>query len=119
MKRLLITAAVCLGLAAPFQAHALALAAEEFKASRLMACAMAQQALGQLTDEEYGEQALNVLDGFESAERDNIIAKALGYYDGLMFAIKEGDSRAHDLRLRDFLASGTCSGEFRRVTVSL
>lgn len=119
MKRFVASAVVCLALAAPFQASALSLAAGEFKASRLMACAMAEQALGQLTEEEYGERALNVLDGFETAERDNIIAKAIGYYDGLMFSIEESDSRAQDLRLRDFLASGTCSGDFRRVTVSL
>ena len=119
MKRLLLIASAVLAITAPFKASALSLAAEEFKASRLMACAMAQQALGQLSEEEYGEQALNVLDGFEAEERNNIIAKALGYYDGLMFAIEEGDRSAHDLRLRDFISSSSCSGEFRRVTVSL
>ena len=119
MKRFLLTACTVFAFAVPFEASALALAAEEFKASRLMACAMAQQALGQLSEQEYGEQALDVLDGFEAKERDTIIAKAVGYYDGLMFSIDEGDRRAHDLRLRDFVSSSSCSGEFRRVTVSL
>jgi len=119
MKHLLLAAGAVVALTAPFKATALALDAEEFKASRLMACTMAQQALGQLTEEEYGEQALNVLDGFEAGERDNIIAKALGYYDGLMFSIDEGDRSAHDLRLRDFVSSNSCSGEFRSVSVSL
>ncbi len=119
MQRFLLIATTALVLAGPSPAGALSLAADEFKASRLMACAMAQEALGQLSEKEYGEQALNLLDGFEDAERDAIIAKAIGYYDGLMFAIDEGDTTAHNLRLRDFVASGTCSGDYRRMTVSL
>ncbi|NND68345.1 MAG: hypothetical protein HKN19_12230 [Halioglobus sp.] len=119
MKHLLITTTTVLALGLSVQVNALSLAAQEFKASRLMACAMAQEALGQLSEDEYGEQALNVLDGFEDSERNNIIAKAIGYYDGLMFSIDESDRGAHDLRLRDFVASGTCSGDARRMTVSL
>ncbi len=119
MKRVIVTAATIVSLTVSLQVGALSLAAQEFKASRLMACAMAQQALGQLSEEEYGAQALSVLDGFEDQERDNIIAKAIGYYDGLMFAIDESDRRAHDLRLRDFVASGSCSSDARRFTVSL
>lgn len=110
---------IALALAASGPAVALSLAPEEFTASRQMACVMAQQSLGQLTEQEYGERANTVLDGFDGAERDNIIAKALGYYDGLMFAIPEDDQQGLDLRLESFVSSSTCSGSFRAVTVSL
>lgn len=101
------------------QASPLALAPEEFAASRQMACVLAQQSLGQLSEDEYGARANTVLDSFDEDERSNILAKALGYYDGLMFQIAEDDAAAVDLRLETFVSSGACDSDFRSVTVSL
>jgi hypothetical protein len=99
--------------------YALSLAPEEFAASRQMACVLARQSLGQLSEDEYGALTHTVLDGFDDAERDTILSKALGFYDGLMFEVEGGDAAAIDLRLEDFLASNTCNSSYRRVTVSL
>lgn len=101
------------------QTSALSLAPEEFAASRQMACVLAMQSLGQLSEEEYGARTHSVLDGFDEDEQGNILAKAVGYYDGLMFQIADDDTASVYLRLETFVDSGTCSGGFRSVTVSL
>jgi hypothetical protein len=93
------------------QASALSLAPEEFQASRKLACVLAEQSLGHLNEEEYGERTHTVLDGFNESERDNILAKALGYYDGLMFSIRPDDAQQVVARLENFVASESCAGE--------
>jgi len=102
-------------LAAP-PALALSMAPEEFMASRHLACVLAQQSLGQLSEEEYGQRTHALLEDFDQAERNQVLAKALGYYDGLMFEIPDRDPTAVEMRLRDFVASPTCDADFRRVT---
>ncbi len=106
-------------LAYAMQSPALSLAPEEFKASRQMACVLAQQELGQLSEDEYGERAHTVLDGFDEAERDNILAQAVGYYGGLMFSKGGDDSEQVSVKLEDFVSSSTCSRDYRKVTLSL
>ena len=101
------------------QSAALSLAPEEFKASRQMACMLAQQELGQLSTDEYGKRAHTLLDGFEAAERDNILAQAVGYYGGLMFSETADNTKQVTVRLEDFVASSTCSSDYRKVTLSL
>lgn len=99
---------------------ALSLAPEEFKASRDMACVLAQQELGMLGEDEYGSKTHSVLEGFDESERDTIVAKALGYYDGLMFAIADDDDAdAVARRLEEFVASSTCSSNYQKVTIQL
>ena len=98
---------------------ALALAPEEFKASRQLACILAQQSLGQLSEDEYGEMTHNLLDEFGESERDTILAKALGYYDGLMFSVESGDAVKVNHRLEDFVNSQTCERDYRKVTYTL
>ncbi|MEE4145648.1 MAG: hypothetical protein V2I26_12660 [Halieaceae bacterium] len=90
------------------QAAALSLAPEEFQASRQLACVLAEQSLGYLDERQYGEKAHTVLDGFDEAERDNILAKALGYHDGLMFSIEPDDAEQVSERLETFVASASC-----------
>ena len=87
------------------QAQALSLDVEEFQASRQLACVLAEQSLGYLSEEEYGARTHTVLDGFDDSERDNILSKALGYYDGLMFAI---EPEQVNQRLETFVASASC-----------
>jgi len=106
-------------LACTMHATALSLAPEEFDASRKLACVLAQQSLGQLTDEEYGEKAHTLLDGFDESERDNILAQAVGYYGGLMFSTKENDSQATTLKLKDFVSSSNCVAGYSKVTLQL
>lgn len=101
-------------------AQALSLAPEEFAASRQMACVLAAQTLGQLSEKEYGARTHTVLDGFDEVERDNILAKALGYMDGLMFALDDNNSDQVNGRLEDFVQSSTCEQDsYYRATVSL
>ncbi len=105
-----------------YAAHssALSLAPEEFKASRQMACVLAQQSLGKLSEDEYGKKAHTVLDGFDEAERTNILAQAVGYYGGLLFSNAEETAAKSTLRLEDFVASSACSSnDYRKVSISL
>lgn len=106
-------------LACATQAGALSFAPEEFQASRKLACVLAQQSLGQLTQDEYGEKTHTLLDGFDEAERDNILAQAVGYYGGLMFSTAEEDRELATLKLEDFLTSSTCVEGYNKVTLRL
>ncbi len=119
LRRLLKPLVLLAGGVASMNSSALALAPEEFTASRQLACILAQQSLGQLSEDEYGEMTHNLLDEFEESERDAILAKALGYYDGLMFSIDGGDSVQVDHRLADFVNSQTCAHGYREVTLTL
>jgi len=101
------------------QALALSLDTEEFETSRKMACVLAQQSLGQLTEDEYGEMTHSLLDGFDEVERDNILAQAVGYYGGLTFSAQDAGPEQVHLKLEDFIASTTCSTGFRPVTLQL
>jgi len=120
MKTLIRFCAFPLFAAYAIQSPALSLAPEEFNASRKMACVLAQQELGQLSEDEYGERTHTVLDGFDEAERDNILAQAIGYYGGLLFSKTADDAEEKAaLRLEQFVSSSTCSDDFRAVTLSL
>lgn len=101
------------------QSASLSLAPEEFAASRKLACVLAQQSLGQLSEEEYGNRAHTLLDGFDDEERDNVLAQAVGYYGGLMFSTGDADSKQMTLRLKDFVASSTCTEGYSEVTLKL
>jgi len=102
------------------QASSLSLAPEEFSASRELACVLAEQSLGYQHEKEYGARTHTVLDGFGEGERDNILAKALGYVDGLMFAVDDSDAEQVSDRLRTFVQSKSCEhGGYYRATVSL
>ena len=101
------------------QAAALSVAPEEFFASRQMACVLAEQSLGYLSEEEYGLRTHTILDGFDDSERDGILAKALGYYDGLMFEVAADDSRQVAHRLERFVASETCVQGYQKTAVRL
>jgi hypothetical protein len=87
------------------QAVALSMAPEEFHASTKLACVLAEQSLGFLSEEEYGLRTHTVLDDFDEADRDAILAKALGYFDGLMFAVAPNKVNQ---RLEEFVASNSC-----------
>ena len=101
------------------QAPALELAPEEFHASRQLACVLAEQSLGYLSEDEYGSRTHTVLDPFNDAERDMILAKALGYYDGLMFEIDDEDEAQVNQRLAVFVESNTCSSGYEKVGLKL
>ena len=89
-------------------------------ASRQLACVLAEQSLGYLNEKEYGARTHTVLDGFDEIERDNILAKALGYMDGLMFSIDGSDKELVDARLHSYVQSSACEQDsYHQVTVSL
>lgn len=111
-------AALCLA-AASYQATALELAPEEFHASRQMACVLAAQSLGYLSEKEYGARTHTVLDDFDDGERDMILAKALGYYDGLMFEVDGANEQQVNERLAIFVESSTCSNGYREAGLHL
>lgn len=101
------------------QGAALSFAPEEFQASRKLACVLAQQSLGQLSEDEYGEKTHTVLDGFDEVERDNILAQAVGYYGGLVFSTSNNDAADVNPKLEDFLSSSTCVEGYSKVTLRL
>ncbi|MFT6050783.1 MAG: hypothetical protein ACI9B9_000421 [Halioglobus sp.] len=100
-------------------ALALSLAPEEFQASRTMTCVLAEESLGYLSEQEYGTRMHTVLDEFNEAERENILAKALGYYEGLIFEIDTADEVAINGRLAYFVASTSCPSDMLSVTHAL
>lgn len=98
---------------------ALSLAPEEFSASRQLACVLAEQSLGYLSEDEYGARTHDVLDGFDDQEQNNILSKAIGYVDGLMFDVPGGNAAQVNERLQQFVTSQSCASDYYRTTVSL
>lgn len=101
------------------QALSLSMSDQEYQASKKMACVLAQEALGRFSEDEYGKRFHEVMDGFDDVERDSILAKALGYYDGLMFDIPTDETAAINARLETYVASDACGQGLRKVTISL
>ena len=119
MRKLMTSVVLLSSLAAP-AALGLSLAPEEFTASRQLACVLAEQSLGYLSEKEYGARTHTVLDNFDELERDNILSKALGYVDGLMFSLDAANAEQVNGRLEDFVQSDACQADaYYRVTVSL
>ena len=101
----LALAALLLGAGA---AQGLAMGPDEFGAARRLTCVLAQESLGYLSEKEYGELTSEVLEGFDAAESDVVYAKALGYYDGLMFGLPGSDESQVNDRLQQYLGSAAC-----------
>lgn len=118
MRKSLLLAGI-LSMSASLPAAALSLAPKEFAASRQLACVLAEQSLGYLDETEYGARTHDVLDGFDDSERDNILAKAIGYMDGLMFEIEDESAEVND-RLQQFVASRNCADSgYQKATLHL
>ena len=96
-------------LAASATSQALALGPDEFAAARQLTCVLAQDSLGYLQESQYDDMVDEVLDGYDQADGDVIYAKALGYFDGLMFGIPERDQRQIHSRLQSFIESQACT----------
>jgi hypothetical protein len=89
--------------------QALALGPDEFAASRQLTCVLAQDSLGYLSESQYDEMVGDVLDSYDDVDGDVIYAKALGYFDGLMFGISERDQSQINVRLQSFVESQACT----------
>lgn len=103
-------AALALGLCLADGARALSLGPDEFVAAREVTCILAQDALGYLGEDDFNTLLDGALERFDDSQGDVIYAKALGYFDGLMFGIPEGDASLVSERLRAFNQSQACSG---------
>lgn len=103
-----VVAAVLLS-AGALQAQALALGPDEFVAARQLTCVLAQDSLGYLSQDDFADLTEEVLADYEQTDGDVIYAKALGYFDGLMFGLPEGDNSQVQARLRSFLESQACT----------
>lgn len=90
-------------------AQALALGPKEFAAAKDVACVMAQDSLGYLSEDDFNDLIDQVLSDFDGEAGDVVYAKAVGYFDGLMFGIPESDQRLIQERLREFNASRECT----------
>ncbi len=101
--------AAALLLIATGQAQALALGPDEFAAAKRLSCVLAQDSLGYLDEADYAALTDDVLEEYETADGDVIFAKALGYFDGLMFGIPEQDAAGIESRLRSFVESQACT----------
>jgi len=119
VKKLFAVISLVIGIVAGNHAAALSMGPQEFKAARLLTCVLAQESLGLLAGDEYGARTHDVLDGFEPGERDNIYAKAIGYYDGLMFEIPADDADQVNSRLQAFISSDACLSGGNWAPVSL
>ncbi|TXS92810.1 hypothetical protein FV139_12630 [Parahaliea maris] len=91
------------------RAQALSLGPDEFVAARHLTCVLAQDSLGYLTPDDFEVLSSEVLDSYEPEEGDVIYAKALGYFDGLMFGLPEQDAEVIHARLRSFVDSQACT----------
>ncbi len=91
------------------KANALALGPDEFDAAKRLSCVLAQDSLGYLTEQDYEQLTDEVLDEFEAEQGDVVYAKALGYFDGLMFGIPEQDAAGVRARLQSFVDSQACA----------
>ena len=109
MRAPMTLVALLLAFSASSLTHALALGPKEFAAAEEVACVMAQDALGYLAEEDYNGLLDQVLSDFEAETGDVVYAKAVGYFDGLMFGIPESDQRLVQERLREFNASRACT----------
>ncbi len=91
------------------QVQALSLGPDEFAAARQLTCVLAQDSLGYLSDDDFVDMTDEVLEGYDAVDGDVIYAKALGYFDGLMFGLPEGDASQINGRLHTFLESQACT----------
>lgn len=91
------------------RSYALALGPEEFASARQLTCVLAQSTLGYLGQDDYADRVDEVLGAYDEADADVVFAKALGYYDGLMFEIPADDERQIGSRLERFLESQACT----------
>ncbi|WP_144244403.1 hypothetical protein [Pseudohaliea rubra] len=103
-------AAFALGLFLAQGARALSLGPDEFVAARQVTCILAQDALGYLGEDAFNTLLDGALENFDDGQGDVIYAKALGYFDGLMFGIPAGDDALVSERLRAYNQSQACSG---------
>lgn len=90
-------------------AQALALGPKEFAAAKDVACVMAQDALGYLSEDDFNGLLDQVLSDFDAEAGDVVYAKAVGYFDGLMFGIPESDRGLVQERLHEFNSSHVCT----------
>lgn len=96
-------------LIATTQVQALALGPDEFVAAKRLSCVLAQDSLGYLNEDDFAALTDDVLEEYDAADGDVIYAKALGYFDGLMFGIPEQDAAGIQSRLRSFVDSQACT----------
>lgn len=109
MRRFMQWLPVLLLALAAGRAHALALGPDEFAAARQLTCVLAQESLGYLNESDFADLTEAVLEDFDQAGGDVIYAKALGYFDGLMFGLPEGDASLINARLQSYLDSQACT----------
>ncbi|MFN2287998.1 MAG: hypothetical protein ABR578_06650 [Chromatocurvus sp.] len=109
MRASMTLVVLLLALSSSSLTHALALGPKEFAAAEEVACVMAQDALGYLSDTAFNELVDAALSDFDAEVGDVVYAKAVGYFDGLMFGIPDSDERQVQERLREFNGSRACT----------
>lgn len=109
MRSISIIGGLLLAITVSSGAQALALGPKEFAAAKSVACVMAQDSLGYLSEDDFNDLIDQVLSDFDGESGDVVYAKAVGYFDGLMFGIPESDQRLVQERLREFNASRACT----------
>ena len=109
MKNVLIRSVGILLTVCAVGAQALELGPEDFVAARSMTCVLAQESLGFLSEDEFSAAAESVMAGYDQAQGDVIYAKAIGYFDGLMFGLPADDAAEINARLQQYLSSAACT----------
>ena len=108
MKKFLPTLPALLLVLTSYTANALELGPEDFLAARNMTCVLAQESLGYLSEDEFSGLAETIMAGYDQSQGDVVYAKAIGYFDGLMFGLPSGDHSAVNARLQEYLSSDAC-----------
>ncbi len=121
MFRALIVATTML-LSASLPVQALTLSSSELAAAEQLGCVLADDALGYLNEDQFNNRFDDVVDAFSDEQVDVIYAKALGYIDGLLFGVPNGQGQLAARRLESYSNSERCAAVGARVashTVSL
>lgn len=98
-----------LGLFASVSANALTLSSGELMAAKELGCVLAEDALGYLNESQFNNRFDAAVADFSEEQTDVIYAKALGYIDGLLFGVPNGEEAAAAQRLEALSSSEACS----------
>ena len=91
------------------QTHALTISSDELRAAKALGCVLADDALGYLTEEQFNERFDETVVGLSAEQEDVAYATALGYIDGLLFGVSNGNQAAAMERLQALSDSEDCS----------
>ena len=104
-----VTLAGALALLLAGGAQALTLSSAHLAAAERLGCILAEDALGYLSEEQFNDRFDDAVGDFGGEAVDVIYAKALGYIDGLLFGVPDGEAGEASRRLEAYSNSARCA----------